>query len=318
MPPAELTQKIKDFALQSAGFDLVGVSRSVLPEKYERAVENWVEKGYAGGMDYMVRDGGKRAHPERSLPTAVSVISLAANYYHPEDPKPEGVAGKVAKYAYGRDYHKVLEKKLKSLGRFILEAGGEGTEVKSYVDTGPILEKPFTQQAGLGFFGKNTNIITKQYGSWVFLANLITNLELVYDEPHTGSCGSCRICIDACPTGALLGDYALDATRCISYLTIESKAPTPEGLKPHVGEWLFGCDVCQDVCPYNYRMQVTRHTDFYPDKKAGSWVEVAEIEALQDDDAFRKRFEGSPLKRPKLQGLLRNAAIVKRNHNDAV
>ncbi len=241
-------------------------------------------------MEYMTREPVRRAHPEKSLPSAKTVVSLALNYFHPEDEKPAaGRHGKVAKYAYGRDYHKVIEKKLKRLSAFVVEAGGEGTEVKSYVDTGPILEKAFAQQAGLGFFGKNTNIITRNYGSWVFLASLITNLDLAPDVPHAGACGSCRLCIDACPTEALPGDYTIDATRCISYLTIEAKEEIPAALAAGLGEWSFGCDVCQDVCPYNFRAKTTKEKEFYPEKKAGTWVDL--------DKAFAA--EGSPLKRAK-------------------
>ena len=192
----ELTEKIKAYALEKAGFDLIGISEASLPEVHEQAVTRWVNNGFAGSMDYMVRNEKKRARPEEILPGARSVISLAVNYHHPEDHKPtDRPVGKVAKYAYGADYHKVIEKKLKSLSQFILTTGGEGTQVKSYVDTGPILEKAFAQQSGLGFFGKNTNLITRGYGSWVFLASLVTNLTLAIDQPHTGSCGSCRLCL---------------------------------------------------------------------------------------------------------------------------
>lgn len=289
--PPTLTEKIKAFALEEAGFDLVGISGASLPEFHEKSLLNWVENGYAGSMEYMTRDAGRRAHPKKILPSVRSVISLAVNYFHPEDAKPaKGAHGKVAKYAYGRDYHQVIEKKLKKLSRFTKESGGAGTEVKHYVDTGPVLEKAFASQAGLGFFGKNTNIITRGYGSWVFLASLITNLELEIDAPHLGSCGSCRICIDACPTEALLGDYTLDARRCISYLTIEAKEAVPSEMKQPMGEWIFGCDICQDVCPYNHWSKNTKHPEFYTEKKAGTWINLENIEIMP----------GSPLKRGKM------------------
>lgn len=311
------TNKIKSFALEVAGFDLVGVSKAALHEKHEAAIVSWVEKGCAGTMGYMERDSKKRAHPEASLPSAASVISLGVNYFHPEDPRPAVPAGKIAKYAYGKDYHKVIEKKLKKLSRFILEIGGTGTEVKSYVDTGPILEKAFAQEAGLGFFGKNTNLITREYGSWIFLASLITNLVLEADAPHTGGCGSCRICIDACPTEALLGDGSLDARRCISYLTIETKdAEHPTELQPGIGEWAFGCDICQDVCPYNFRAKTTRHAELYPAAEgphAGSWLDLERLENMKTDEEFQSVFQGSPLKRSKRSGLLRNARTVRAN-----
>ncbi len=313
MDKRELTQKIKDFALNDAGFDLVGVAPAALPALHGEALRRWLGKGRHGTMDYLSRPGVDRSDPKTVLPSAKSVISLAVNYYHPEDPRPEGPAsGKVAQYAYGRDYHKVIEKKLKKLSAHVLALAGPGTEIKTYVDTGPILEKAFAREAGLGFFGKNTNIITRHFGSWVFLASLITNLELLEDEPHAGACGSCRICIDACPTSALLGDYELDATKCISYLTIESKTePAPE-LKKMTGDWVFGCDICQQVCPYNFRAKTTRHEDLYPTKIAGSWVALDEV-ASMDEARFAAAFQGSPVKRPKMAGLARNAKIVAQN-----
>lgn len=310
----ELTNEIKKFAVETAGFDLIGIAKVELPEFHGQALEGWIQNGFAGSMAYMVRDGKKRAEPQSVLPSAKSVIALAVNYYHPEDPKPQDTrAGKVAKYAYGRDYHKLIEKKLKLLCEFIQKTAGEGAEVKKYVDTGPILEKAFAKEAGLGFFGKNTNVITREYGSWVFLASIITNLDLKEDVPHTGACGSCRICIDACPTGALLGDYKLDARRCISYLTIESKEETPEPLQAKVGDWAFGCDICQDVCPYNFRAKTTRHEELYPNKIAGSWLDFDKLNSLSTDEEFAGVFSGSPVKRAKRYGILRNLKIVIKN-----
>ena len=312
----DLTKKIKAFAVEKAGFDLIGISPASLPELHEKAITQWVDQGFAGSMGYMVRDGKKRAHPEESLPGARSVISLALNYYHPEDPKPSTPSGKIAKYAYGMDYHKTIEKKLKALSNFIKTEAGPETAIKSYVDTGPILEKAFAQQSGLGFFGKNTNVITREYGSWIFLASLITDLELDYDKPHLGGCGSCRICIDACPTSALRGNYEIDARRCIAYLTIESKEEPPQELKSKVGEWAFGCDICQEVCPYNFRAKTTRHKELYPEKKGGSWLEFEKLKEIKNDDEFAEAFQGSPLKRSKLPGLLRNSRIVLENQSN--
>lgn len=306
-----LTDQIRKFALEDAGFDLIGFSSARLPEKYGQAMGRWVENGYAGGMEYMSRDAHRRSEPDKSLPGAKTVISLAVNYFHPEDEKPDYPAGKIARYAYGADYHKVIEKKLKKLSLYISQLSA-GAKVKAYVDTGPVLEKAFAKEAGLGFFGKNTNIITRNYGSWVFLASLLTDLELEFDAPHTGACGSCRICIDACPTGALLGDYQLDARRCISYLTIESKDEHPDELKKGIGEWAFGCDICQSVCPYNFRAKTTTQPELYANKRAGSWLNLEEIGRM-DEDAFSVTFQGSPLKRSKLTGLRRNAKTVKLN-----
>lgn len=310
MDAAALTSRIKTYALGPAGFDVAGVTRAALPSFHETALLRWVGDGHAAGMEYMKREPSRRAHPGASLASAKSVISLAVNYWHPDDPRPETASGKVAKYAYGADYHDVIGKMLKDLARFVVEAGGEGTEVKTYVDTGPILEKAFAREAGIGFFGKNTNIITREYGSWVLLASLITNLDLVTDEPHPGACGTCRLCIDACPTGALLGDYRLDAGRCISYMTIESKEAMPDALKERVSGWMFGCDICQDVCPYNRKGKVTRHAEL-SEKRAGTWIGVDEALSLGTDEAFAAKFKGSPLKRPKRAGLERNARALR-------
>ena len=280
---------IKRLALE-AGFDLAGISPAALAPRHAEALGRWIADGFAGTMGYMVRDGADRAKPERRLEGARSVISLAVNYYHPDDPKPKQGMGRIAKYAYGRDYHRIIEKMLKRLIRAI-RAMEPAARLKGYVDTGPVLEKAFAQSAGLGFFGKNTNLITREYGSYVFLASLLTDLELAADEPHAGSCGSCRLCIDACPTGALLGDHRIDARRCIAYLTIESKEDPPPELESRMGEWAFGCDVCQEVCPYNFRAKLTRHEEIYPKKIAGTWVELERI--------GRARFPGSPVNRPR-------------------
>jgi epoxyqueuosine reductase len=284
-----------------------------LPSFHEEALVRWTADGRAGDMHYLTREPARRAHPERSLQSAKSVISLAVNYFVPAELRPENRSvGRVAKYAHGADYHKIIEKKLKLLSKFVSDAGGPGTEVKAYVDTGPILEKAFAQQAGLGFFGKNTNLITKNHGSWVFLASLITNLEFAYDEPHPGACGTCRLCIDACPTDALTASYEIDARRCIAYLSIETKEEPSEELKRGVGEWAFGCDICQDVCPYNKKAKLTRHPEL-SEKKAGTWLDLEAVMKMETDEEFRTAFVGSPLKRPKLAGIKRNALLVLEN-----
>ena len=307
-----LTQKIKRFALDEAGFDLAGVSRAELPAFHAEALGRWVEQGRAGVMDYMKRDPARRADPRKVLASARSVIALAVNYHHPEDPKPASPTGKVAQYAYGADYHDVLDKKLAKLAAFVREAGGPGTEARTYVDTGPVLEKAFAREAGLGFFGKNTNVITREFGSWVFLASVLTNLELEPDAPHAGSCGSCRLCLDACPTEALTAPYELDATRCISYWTIEAKEAAPRELARKFGDWVFGCDICQDVCPYNFRAKTTRHEELYPARRAGTWIGLDEA-AEASEERFREKFRGSPVKRAKLAGLRRNAGTAAAN-----
>ena len=283
---------IRELAFR-AGFDLAAFTGPSVGERESKALSEWIDKGRAGTMDYMKRSPERRSDARLSLASCRSVIVLAVNYYHPEDPKPSSDTplGKVSKYAYGRDYHAIIEKMLKRLSAMIREEVDAAAELKAYVDTGPILERAFARQAGLGFIGKNTNLITREYGSWVFLSCLLTDLELEPDKPHEGACGTCRICIDACPTGALDGAHGLDATRCISYWSIEAKEPPPADLRARFGEWIFGCDICQDVCPYNFRAKTTRQVQLYPEKRAGTWIDPAALPS--------GAFPG-PLKRAKL------------------
>lgn len=294
------TQRIKQFA-REIGFDLVGVAPASLDERHGVSLRRWLADGFHADMEYMARDPQRRGDVTRVMPAARSVVSLALNYYRRPDAEPAEPSGKVSKYAYGADYHKVIEKKLKRLARFIREE--LGGEAKTYVDTGPVLERAYAQSAGLGFIGKNANLITREYGSWVFLASVITDLELDADAPSTAFCGTCRICIDACPTQAIVEAGRIDARKCISYLTIESKSPIPEELAPKMGQWVFGCDVCQDVCPYNHREKESSEPGFSR-PIAGSFLSLS-LEALTEDD-FRNKFSGSPVKRAKRSGLIRN------------
>jgi len=279
---SSLTEKIKVFALGQAGFDAVGISSVRLSGHFEEASKVWLAKGSAGTMTYLQKNN--RWHPENLLPNAASVISLAVNYYHPEDSKPVGEGwAKIAKYAYGEDYHQVLQKKLDRLLGFI-ETVAPGTRSKGFVDAGPIAEKPFAQTAGIGFYGKNTTIITSRFGSWIFLADIVTTAQLDCDQPAVGDCGSCTLCIEACPTGALGGDYQMDARKCVSYRTVE--AYDPMRLESHEG-WFFGCDICQDVCPFNQSPVPTRNPEFFPTKIAGTWVNLKQLESV-DPDLFSK------------------------------
>ncbi len=220
-------------------------------------------------------------------------------------------SGKVARYAWGADYHQVLETRLDRLEEELRRETGPGFRARRFVDHGPLLERAIAQQAGLGFIGKNTCLITPQFGSWVLLAELITNLELPPDPPGLHQCGSCRLCIDVCPTGALVEPFVLDSRRCISYLTIELKAPWPEEAPDAAPDgWAFGCDVCQEVCPYNRRPSITSHPELRSSMGAGAWIGAEEIDGL-DESGFRARYRHTPLTRPKLAGLKRNLALLK-------
>lgn len=277
--------------------------------------QGWVTAGRAGSMAYMARDPERRRSMGVLLPGARTVVSLGVNYYRFERPSLPHAAGRVARYAYGRDYHKILAGRLKRLVAALQKAYPDH-EWRSTVDTSAVLEKAYAQQAGLGFIGKNTLLITPEYGSWVFLAEVVTTLSM--DPPPStlrsqDSCGHCRLCLDICPTGALVGEYELDARRCIAYLTIEHRGSIPEALRPLMGDWLFGCDLCQEVCPQNTRAQATTDGEWTSVRLGGDHHLLSDILALETDDQCVTRFAGSPLLRAKREGLVRNACIVAAN-----
>ena len=224
--------------------------------------------------------------------------------------------GKVARYAWGQDYHKVMERKLKLLAQRLSEQLGKSVQAKVYVDTGPMLDRAVAERAGIGWFGKNTNVLTRSHGSWVFLGQIITDLELEPDEPLKKTCGQCRICIDKCPTGAIVAPYVLDNAKCISYLTIELRGPMPKHLRPLVGDWVFGCDICQDVCPVNRKAQPTREPAFQTGEHGFAALELLPLLKITEEE-FRERFRNSPIKRAKRAGLLRNVCVALGNIADA-
>lgn len=296
-----MNQEIKTYAL-TLGFDLVRIIEAESLPQDSEYFENWLDSGYEGEMEYMSKDPQKRANPQEILPGAKSVICLGMNYYQSGAKDSDY---KVARYAFGKDYHKVIEKKLKKLRQFIIEKHPSLTkqDFKLYSDAGPFLERAFAAKAGLGFIGKNTTLITPEFGSWVFLAELITTLELTPDLPlkkFIGDCGDCDKCIKACPTGALKKPYELDARKCISYQTIENKGPLTVGIKDRA----FGCDICQEVCPHNCRAKKTKIPEFL-NHIAGPKLNLDQIKNLTQEE-FDKKFAGSPLKRAGLKGLKRN------------
>jgi len=308
---SSLNRKIIDQA-RALGFDAVGIAAADPLDQDEHALMRWLSEGRNGGMAYMAREPRRRSRPREVLPGAKSVIVLATNYAVGDapDPPPSLIAGRVSRYAWGRDYHSVIEERLAKLEGFIREAAGPGSDCRSYVDHGPVLEKAFARKAGIGFIGKNTLLITEGFGSWVFLSVLLTTVELEPGTDRTSDCGSCRACLDACPTGALTAPYQLDANRCISYLTIENKGGIPEDLKPKFNGWVFGCDICQEVCPYNAHPAPAAVNVFHPDQGAGPWLDLERVTALDSDEAFREMFRDTPLLRPKRAGLQRNANVL--------
>lgn len=245
------------------------------------------------------------------LPGAKSVIVVAMNYYCEQSPLKKD-HGRVARYAYGRDYHKIITRKLKELQKFIEESEPESKN-RLYVDTGPILERAYAEQAGIGSVGKNSCLITKEFGSWVFLGEIITTLDFANaPSSHTDTCGTCTRCIDACPTGAIIAPGVIDSRLCISYLTIENKDEIPVSLAKQIAKTrrLYGCDICQEVCPHNCRQKPHSHDELKTPKIAGDQLNLKKIAQLKTDDAFLKTFAGSPLMRAKRKGLQRNSSIL--------
>jgi epoxyqueuosine reductase len=301
-----LTAALKDEAA-NLGFDLAGVCPAVSPPGASR-FDDWLAAGYAGEMSYLVERAEAHRSPIHVLDGARSILMLGLAYRTVEPSRAGPGEGRVSRYAWGADYHAVVRAKLRVLADLHRRLT-PGAAIRGVVDTAPLLEREFAQMAGLGWIGKNTLVLNRRHGSWFFLAALLTTELLDYDQPHAAEhCGTCRACLDACPTGAFVEPYVLDARKCISYLTIELRRDIPPELREGVGDRIFGCDVCQDVCPWN-RHSKTRGAAGFEPRSWSNPVALAELFAL-DEGAFRDRFRGTPLWRAKRRGLLRNAAIV--------
>lgn len=303
---ADKWAKIIKQKARSLGFHKVGIA-SVGGDTDDLAVarlQAWLALGYQADMAWMANP--KRLDLRACLPEVQSVISVALNYYTPQQ-RPDGKEyGKISRYGWGRDYHKVMIKKLKALSQWV-EAQGESILTRYYVDTGPIQDKVWAERAGIGWIAKNGNVITREYGSWVFLAEILTNLELTPDTPHPEHCGTCTRCLEACPTKAITQPFVVDANRCIAYHTIENRDETlPDSIKPHLQGWVAGCDICQDVCPWNQRFaRETDVTEFQPylENIAPKLAELATISHQE----WERRFPASALRRIKPEKLRRNA-----------
>ena len=304
----KLTAQIKRKA-RGMGFNPVGVAPAGPPEHWAFYLD-WLSRGYAGQMAYLGRNLDRRSHPEQVLPGARTVLCVGMNYDQATGaPSADGRSrGKVSRYARGDDYHDLMTARLERLLEWIQ---GLKPEVRGrvYVDTGPVLERDFAAQAGLGWFGKHTNLIHKRRGSWFFLGEILLTLPLALDRPVADHCGTCRLCMDACPTEAIPQPYVLDSNRCISYLTIELKGAIPRPYREKIGDWVYGCDICQEVCPWN--LKHARPTD-EPALKAREELDAPDLSELlaMDQTTFSRRFRGSPVKRAKRRGLLRNAAVA--------
>ncbi len=288
------------------GFDLTGFAKAELLNEERKKLEDWLERGYQAGMDYMEKNLDKKEDVTKILPSAKSVISLGLNYYHKEDYENLPGRGKVSRYAWGTDYHYIIWNKTEIFIERI-KLLDPGFEAVAYVDTGPVMDKVWAAKAGLGWMGKNTNIINRGKGSWFFIANIICNREFTPSAGVPDYCGSCSACVDACPTGAL-DKYILDSSKCISYLTIENKGETGEEFRGKFENWLFGCDICQDVCPWNVKFsEQTNEPGFL--LNLTKEIKFDEIKKMSNS-LFKKRFAASPLARARLKGLKRNALFL--------
>ena len=314
MTGARLAARAKVLALE-AGFDLAGIARADGPPDLSFFAE-WVARGYAGEMAYLTSQVARRSDLRTAFPWARSVLCVGLQY---DTPHPYSIGapsdrGWISRYAWGEDYHEVMKAMLDSVvERLRAEAGP--FEARPYVDTGPVAEKAWAAAAGIGAWGKNGCLLHPEHGSWFFLGELVTDLDLPADSPRPDLCGTCTFCLEACPTGALVAPYVLDATLCISYLTIEVKGAIPEDRREGLGRHVFGCDICQDVCPWNRKRRLRGGSAFEPREEALA----PDLEALAglDEAAFRERFRGSPVKRAKRRGLLRNVAVALGNAGDA-
>jgi epoxyqueuosine reductase len=293
----------------------VGVTRPDATAAAQAGLGDWLDAGSHGDMDWMERTRVRRASPRALWPEVKSVVAFGLNYGPDEDPRAvlmQRTAGAISVYARGGDYHELIKGKLKRLGQWLVaNAGGE---LKVFVDTAPVMEKPLAAAAGLGWQGKHTNLVSRVHGSWLFLGSLFTTLELPADQPEADHCGSCRACLDVCPTAAFPAPYQLDARRCISYLTIEHKGPIPRELRPLIGNHIYGCDDCLAACPWNKFAQAGREMKLAArdENRAPSLAELARL----DDAGFRARFRSSPIKRTGRDRFLRNVLIAIGNAGD--
>lgn len=315
MFPRATADLLKSWALE-AGFDRAGVAR-LGPSEHGEAYLRWLSRGDQAGMGYLERRVESRLDPSQVFPGARSVLCVALQYHrlYKEDgepqPEPRGdLWRRVARYARGRDYHDVMGERLKVLEARVREAF-PGSETRRYVDTGPVLERELAARAGIGVVGKNTMLLHRQAGSWFLLGELFLSLDLAPDPPLTDLCGSCTLCLDACPTGALAEPYRLDSNRCISYWTIEHRGPLLPEARRMVGGWVFGCDVCQEVCPWNKEPPKAVHPEMELPPERGE-LDLVRLLRLPREE-YVERFRGSPMKRAKLEGLQRNAAVAMGN-----
>ncbi|UCC44270.1 MAG: tRNA epoxyqueuosine(34) reductase QueG [Candidatus Zixiibacteriota bacterium] len=310
---------VKELA-RSAGFDLCGISAPDRDDRARRKYLDWLEAGYHGSMAWLAREPERRTDPSQVLPGVKSIIMLGLNYFQPNSQDVPAGKGRVCRYARGRDYHKVTARKIKALIRALRREvrSGDRPSFRWSVDFGPFQERTYAERAGLGFIGKNGLLINERLGSWFFLSEILTSLELKPDMRNPrehGSCSTCSLCLEACPTGAIVTPRTIDARRCIAYLTIERPPDISDELAQSFGMSIFGCDICQEVCPYNDAASITRHPEFLPPQGLGEFVDIDAILSLRTREEFLELTAGTALTRPRLEGLKRNAEIVRKNQS---
>jgi epoxyqueuosine reductase len=310
-------QTIKQYC-RGLGFDLVGITTADAFGRDEQAAIDRIRHGMMDGLAWYTEERVRQANkPQSLLPGAKSVVSLATSYLNEGTAEPrEGPTGKIARYAWGDDYHDLLKSRLRRLADHLPQLAGRPVSTRIFVDDGPMNDRAAAERAGVGWFGKNTNILTSSHGSWVLLGQIVTDLELEPDRPLAKNCGECVRCIDDCPTGAIVAPYVIDNTRCISFLTIENRGPIPREFRPLIGNWVFGCDICQEVCPVNEKARSGREPAF---QQRHDFDGPALIPLLGlDDEGFRERFRNSALKRAKRVCLQRNVCVALGNLGDPV
>ena len=307
------TEQIKLEALK-IGFHKIGIVRAEPLHEEGDLFKQWLARNYHASMQWLEREPEKRFDPNLIYPEAKSIIVVALNYYTAHEHEESGAKGKISRYAWGDDYHDVLKEKLRELLAFI-KSVNETADGKICVDTAPVMDKAWAVRAGLGWLGKHSNVITKEYGSWVFIGEILLNLELDFEtELIADHCGTCRMCLDACPTGAIVEPFLVDSNRCLSYATIELRSPAlPEEITANLNGWLYGCDICQDVCPWNRFEKPTEEIRFEPRPENVS-ADLDAILALTPEQ-YAARFRRSAMKRTKLTGLKRNAQALKTSEN---
>jgi epoxyqueuosine reductase len=313
MTAVQLTQSLQTEA-HRLGFAMAGACPAVTPIGFHQ-LSQWLDAGYAGEMSYLTDRKSAYEHPRHVMSEVTSLLLLGMNYQTTQPHTTKSGTGRIARYAWGRDdYHDLIHERLSQLKKFAMSLDAE-MKVRGVVDTAPLLEREFAQLAGIGWSAKNTMLISREHGSWFFLAALLLNVKLEYDLPfETDHCGTCRACLDACPTDAFPQPGVLDATKCISYLTIEHRTAIPFEYREAIGDWILGCDICQEVCPWNNKATISSEQAFAP-LDGQNPIDLRELFSY-DDQMFRQRFRKTPLWRPKRRGILRNAAIVLGNQAD--